>query len=82
MQCFRPFHTAERTIEGVEALHMMRKGQVKSIDGRDALGQAKFVASLSGIATQPKSYEALVCLKAIFATQQAEACKAMPEFSC
>lgn len=29
-QCFRSFHTAERTIEGVEALHMMKKGQVKS----------------------------------------------------
>jgi transposase, IS6 family len=25
-QCFRSFHTAERTLEGVEALHMMRKG--------------------------------------------------------
>jgi hypothetical protein len=34
MQCFRSFHTAERTIEGVEALHMMRKGQVKRLDGR------------------------------------------------
>lgn len=36
MQCFRSFHTAERTIEGVEAMHMMRKGQVKRLDGRDA----------------------------------------------
>ncbi len=26
MQCFRSFHTAERTLEGVEALHMMGKG--------------------------------------------------------
>src|ERR671914_781012 len=50
MQCFRSFHTAERTIEGVEAAHMMRKGQVKRIDGRDAVGQAKFVASLFGVA--------------------------------
>ena len=49
MQCFRPFHTAERTIEGVEAAHMMRKGQVKRLDGRDAVGRAKFVASLFGI---------------------------------
>src|SRR5205814_8975214 len=29
MQCFRSFHTAERTREGVEAMHMLRKGQVK-----------------------------------------------------
>jgi len=26
MQCFRSFHTAERTLEGVEALHMLRTG--------------------------------------------------------
>jgi transposase, IS6 family len=50
MQCFRSFHTAERTIEGVEAAHMMRKGQVKRLDGRDAFGQAKFVEGLFGIA--------------------------------
>jgi IS6 family transposase len=50
MQCFRSFHTAERTIEGVEALHMMGKGQVKRLDGRDAVGPAKFVAGLFGVA--------------------------------
>ena len=50
MQCFRSFHTAERAIEGVEAMHMMRKGQIKRLDGRDAVGQAKFVASLFGMA--------------------------------
>lgn len=50
MQCFRSFHTAERTIEGIEAAHMMRKGQIKRIDGRDAAGQAKFVESLCGVA--------------------------------
>lgn len=50
MQCFRPFHTAERTLEGVEALHMIGKGQVKRLDGRDAVGQAKFVESLFCIA--------------------------------
>jgi IS6 family transposase len=50
MQCFRSFHTAERAIEGIEALHMMRKGQVKRLDGRDSVGQAKFVASLFHVA--------------------------------
>jgi transposase-like protein len=50
MQCFRSFHTAERTLEGVEALHMMHKGQVKRLDGRDSAGQAKFVASLFNVA--------------------------------
>ena len=50
MQCFRSFDTAERTLSGVEAMWMMWKGQVKRLDGRDALGQAKFVSSLFGIA--------------------------------
>lgn len=50
MQCFRSFHTAERTLEGVESLHMMRKGQVKRLDGRDSVGQAKFVQGLFGLA--------------------------------
>ena len=50
MQCFRTFHTAERTLEGVEALHMMKKGQLKRISGEDMVGQAKFVESLFGIA--------------------------------
>jgi transposase-like protein len=50
MQCFRSSHTAERTLEGVEALHMIGKGQVKRLDGRDSAGQAKFIASLFGVA--------------------------------
>ena len=50
MQCFRPFHTAERMLEGIEAAHMMRKGRVKRLDGRDSAGQAKFVESLFGVA--------------------------------
>ena len=49
-QCFKSFHTAERTLEGIEAMHMMRKGQVKRLDGRDAAGQAKFVENLFGVA--------------------------------
>lgn len=50
MQCFRSFHTAERTLEGIESLHMMKKGQVKRLGGRDSAGQAKFVESLFGVA--------------------------------
>jgi transposase-like protein len=49
-QCFKSFHTAERTLEGIEAVNMMRKGQVKRLAGSDAMGQAKFVASLFQIA--------------------------------
>ena len=49
-QCFKSFHTAERTLEGIEAVNMIRKGQVKRLEGRDAVGQAKFVASLFQVA--------------------------------
>ena len=30
-QCIKSFHTAERTLEGIEAVNMMRKGQVKEM---------------------------------------------------
>jgi transposase-like protein len=49
-QCFRSFHTAERTLEGIESINMIRKGQVKRLAGSDAQGQAKFVTSLFGVA--------------------------------
>jgi transposase-like protein len=49
-QCFKRSHTAERTLEGIESVNMMRKGQVKRLAGSDAIGQARFVASLFQIA--------------------------------
>src|SRR5436305_14635716 len=49
-QCFKRFNTAERTLEGIEAVNMMRKGQVKRLDRYDAVGQAKFVENLFQIA--------------------------------
>ena len=49
-QCFKRSHTAERTPEGVEAMNMVRKGQVKKLSGRDSRGRAMFVASRFQIA--------------------------------
>lgn len=49
-QCSRSFHTDERMTEGVGALHMLRNGQVKRLDGRGGMGQAKFVAGLFCVA--------------------------------
>jgi transposase, IS6 family len=49
-QCFKKFQTAERTLEGIESVNMMRKGQVKKLSGDDAIGQAKFVESLFQLA--------------------------------
>ena len=49
-QCFKSFRTAERTNEGIEAVNMIRKGQVKKLAGCGARGQAKFILSLFRIA--------------------------------
>lgn len=49
-QCFGAFHTAERTLEGIEALHMMRQGRVNRLDGRDSVGQAMFIVNICGVA--------------------------------
>jgi len=45
-QCFRTIHTAAAKIEGVEAMHMMNRGQLKRINGEDVVGHARFVESL------------------------------------
>jgi transposase-like protein len=45
-QCFKSLHTAERTLEGIEAVNMMRKGQIKRLSGNDVRGQVKFVSLL------------------------------------
>lgn len=45
-QCFKSFHTAERTLEGIELVNRMRKGQVNRLAVSGARGRAKFVASL------------------------------------
>ena len=49
-QCFKRFHTAERTLEGIEAVNMIRKGQVKRLNRDDVMGHKKFVESLFQIA--------------------------------
>jgi len=49
-QCFKRFHTVERTLEGIEAVNMLRKGQVTRLAGSHTRGLATFVASLFGVA--------------------------------
>ncbi len=49
-QSFKTFGTADRTLAGIEAINMLRKGQVKRLTGSDARGQAKFVRSLFQVA--------------------------------
>ena len=43
------FNTARRTLSGIEAMSMIRKGQVKGISKGDSVSQAKFIEELFGI---------------------------------
>ena len=47
---YKSFHTAWRTIRGIEIMQMIKKRQVKGVAHKDVMGQKKFVESLFGIA--------------------------------
>jgi transposase-like protein len=47
---FRSVAGAINTIDGYEAMNMVRKGQVRWLAKDDIAGQAKFIESLFGIA--------------------------------
>ena len=49
-QGFREFQAARRTIQGYEAIHMIRKGQVRWLAGDDLLCQIQFIRSLFDLA--------------------------------
>jgi IS6 family transposase len=44
------FSTAWRTLQGIEAVNMIRKGRVRWVARQDAIAQAAFIAELFGIA--------------------------------
>src|ERR1017187_1913528 len=50
-QGFREFQAARRTIQGYEAVHMIRKGQVRWVAGDNLLRQIQFIDSLFDLAT-------------------------------
>jgi putative transposase len=43
------FHSAWRTLEGIETMHMIRKGRVRWVGHRDAIAQAQFISKLFGL---------------------------------
>jgi transposase, IS6 family len=47
---FFSFETAWRTVQGYEAMNMLRKGQIYSVDKRESIKQVAFIASLFGVA--------------------------------
>jgi transposase, IS6 family len=47
---FGAFATAERTIQGYEAMHMLRKGQIEGLAKGDVLAQNRVINQLFGLA--------------------------------
>jgi transposase, IS6 family len=47
---FGGFHTAQRTIQGYEAIHMLRKGQLEGVTKGDVLAQNRIINQLFGLA--------------------------------
>ncbi|MGA2135739.1 MAG: DDE-type integrase/transposase/recombinase, partial [Bryobacteraceae bacterium] len=47
---FRSIEAAWRTIEGYEAMHVIRKGRVRWVAKGDAVGQREFIHVLFGVA--------------------------------
>jgi transposase-like protein len=47
---FRSFNGAQRTIQGYEAMHMIRKGQVRSLSKGDIIAQIRFIKAIFGLA--------------------------------
>ncbi len=50
MMGFKTFNTARRTLSGIEAMNMIRKGQVNSIDQGDVVSQVRFIEAIFGVA--------------------------------
>jgi IS6 family transposase len=49
-QGFRSFHSAARTIQGIETVNMIRKGQIRWLAKDNIAGQVAFVTGLFGLA--------------------------------
>lgn len=49
MMGFQSFNTARRTLRGIEAMNMIRKGQVKGISQGDSVSQVEFIHKIFGV---------------------------------
>jgi transposase, IS6 family len=49
MMGFKSFNSARKTLRGIEAMNMIRKGQVNGINQGSRVSQAEFIAELFGI---------------------------------
>ena len=44
------FNSTRRTLSGIEAINMIRKGQVKGVNQGDSVSEVKFIEAIFGIA--------------------------------
>ena len=49
MMGFKSFNSARRTLSRIEAMNMIRKGQVKGVKQWDSVSQAKFIEAIFGV---------------------------------
>src|SRR4051812_22125799 len=47
---YKAFASARRTLEGIETMHMIRKGRVRRVAKKDVVAETRFVAQLFGLA--------------------------------
>jgi hypothetical protein len=50
MMGFKTFNSTRRTLSGIEAMNIIRKGQVEGVKQGDSVPQVKFIEALFGIA--------------------------------
>jgi IS6 family transposase len=49
MMGFQSFNTARRTLRGIEAMAMIRKGQVKEVNQGNSVSQVEFINEIFGV---------------------------------
>ena len=50
MMGLKTFNSAGRTLSGIEAMNMIRKGQVEEVKQEDSVSEVKFIEAIFGIA--------------------------------
>src|SRR6202521_3916083 len=58
-QGFREFQAARRTIQGYEAMHMIRKGQARWVSRKDVRRQVQFINKLFELAAWARGIDRL-----------------------
>jgi transposase, IS6 family len=54
------FRTAWRTIQGIEAMHLIGKGRVRRVPKHDVMAQVRFIHKLFGLAAEPNQSKSIL----------------------